>query len=115
MSTCLSISSLEFSGISGSSSSNPLFTPSESGLYRISTYFETTVNSDRVNGGGDFQYTDGGGAQVSPMPTSFAGSGGSVVCSPVLLHLVGGNAVTFDLNVSGSTVFNAYFVIEKLG
>lgn len=117
MTTAFSVRSVEFPNLSGPVAQTTLFTPEETGLFRVTPYFEETVNEETpgvnvvqyywVDGGGD-QSFNLAQAPASPNPSS-------QIFDSVLIRAIGGNAVQVLLGVSGTNTFNAYFVIEKLG
>lgn len=121
MKSTFAVGVVEFLGYTGANETgdlSPLFTPEETGLFRISPYVELTIAGQITDGVGqiNYGYTDAGGAEsINVLPMSELGNSSSRTYSPVLLHLIGGSPVTFFLFDANSNTYNLYFVIEKLG
>lgn len=121
MSTSFSVRTIEFPSIAGVNQDGTpvaLFTPSETGLYRITVCTEEVVlgepsGADQIQ----YSYTDAAGDQsfpVGPIPP-VSGSNLSNFFPVIMLHLIKETPVTYFFAGISSNVFNAYFVIEKLG
>lgn len=121
MATSFSVKTIEFPSIAGVDQDGiqiDLFTPNETGLYRISLYTEEAILGQLPNiGGVQYFYTDSSGNQsflVAPIAQA-AGASSTNFFPSLLLHLVEENPVKYYFSGISSNVFNAYFVIEKLG
>lgn len=119
MSTTYSVHAHSFLSNTGNISDQTLFTPTESGLYRISVYYEA-ANESGGSPSFTLSYTDAIGSQSAHMDTlSSPVSISAGESHSLFADMVSDNAVAFSVTLGagdpGSITYNLYFVIEKLG
>ena len=88
-----------------------LFTPTTTGLFRITVYIEqTTSPSGAVNG--KFTWADSTGSQSSPMFNS--GNANIYSSTTIVAYATTSTAISLTTTISGSPSYNLYVEIEAL-